>query len=91
MKPTSFKETNLVLDPGNNENTDQLPIAICTHPDYSPGVAFFISKWKFSPEELARVMETGEIWVGVMCTRQPPIMPMAFNPFTEDKFKPIEL
>lgn len=89
MKPTSFKETNTVLESGNNPNTGQLPVSIAFHPD-NKGVPSMISKWKLSPEEIERINETGEIWIGILGIQMPPIFPTVFNPFDEIGYKPYE-
>lgn len=91
MTPTSFKETNLVLDAGDNPNTDQLPVCIAKDPDYPPGICFIVSKWKLSPEELEEVNKTGEIWVSVMGHSTPPIMPLAVNPFEHLGYIPVPI
>ncbi len=75
----------------NVPNGEQLPIAACKHPGYSEDIVFLISKWKFSPEELQKINETGCMYISIMPTQQPPIMPMVNNPFTEDQFKPINV
>lgn len=88
MKPTSFKESNLVMGAGNNPNTDDLVIARSVDRDGTP---FVISRWKLSPEELQRINETGDVWVCIMGTGMPPIMPTVFQPFTEHGFTPLEI
>lgn len=87
MKPTSFKESNLVLGAGSNPNTDDLVVALSkdTEDHY-----FVISRWKLSEEELKRINETGEIWLCIMGRTMPPVLPTVFHPFTEHQFKPLQ-
>jgi len=101
MKAITFPQFNRDLGAGDNPNTVNLPIAISLHPDpiYRPseqapkGVAFCISRWKLSPEELARIAERGEVWLGVMCPpdrpTQPPVFLTVNNPFTEEGYEAI--
>ena len=92
MKPTSFPESNQVLGAGGNPNTEDLVIAVCLNEELSGGqkIPFIVSRWKLSPEELQKVQETGEIWISIMGTSMPPILPMVNHPFKEDTFKPLE-
>jgi hypothetical protein len=90
MRATSFKETNSVLMAGNNPNTDQLPIAHAKHEDL-PGVNVMVSKYKLTEEEVKRINETGEIWLLVMGSKHPPLMPTVFNPFTEHGYEPLPI
>jgi hypothetical protein len=106
MKATTFPQFNFNLGAGNNPNTSDLPIAICE--SRAPGeqdVAFLISRWKLSPEEIARINETGELWLGVMTTKpaedqlgklhltntMPPVLLTVNDPFGDvEKFVPYD-
>ena len=95
MKPTSFPETNQVLLPGNNPNTGQLPIAYAMDPQIkSPGICIIFSKWKPDEEELKRIIERKEVWIGVMTSTdhptQPPIYCVGYHPFNELGFVPFD-
>lgn len=91
MHPQPFKEQNLLLGSGGNENTDDMPVAVSKHPEVGEGrIPHSISNWKLSPEELAKVQETGEIWLGTMGWPPPPIFAMAFNPFSVHGYEPLE-
>ncbi len=87
MRPIPFKESNLNLGAGDNPNTDDMPVAISVDSEAIPMV---VSCWKLSPEELAEINRTGEIWPAVMGHRTPPISIMAFNPFKNYGFKALE-
>lgn len=92
MKATLFKETNHIFGAGENPNTTDLPVCISLAPQYSEGhnVPFIVSRWKVSQEEIEKINETGEIWISIMGASMSPIMPLAFHPFKELGFKPIE-
>lgn len=88
MKPTSFKESNIVLGAGGNPNTDDLVVAISKDQDGNP---FVISRWKLDAAELQKINETGEVWVCIMGATMPPIFPTVLQPFTELGFTPLPL
>lgn len=70
MQAIKFPQVNLDLGAGNNPNTQNLPVAICTNAyEGYENVCFFFSCYKMTPEERKRVSETGEIWLGVMAPR----------------------
>lgn len=91
MYPDTFKEANRLLGAGGNPNTGELPICVCENEIIAPGRVFLVSRWKLTPDELDKVKETGEIWVGIMSHSMAPIMPMAFDPFKLHGYKPIDL
>ena len=85
MHPTKFKQAyEKPLGAGDNPNTGDLPYVVARDPN-TPGPVMLVSCWKLSPEELARVIETGEVYVAVMAhpeyRTQPPISLHGFNPF----------
>lgn len=88
MKPTSFKESNLVLGPGGNPNTDDLVVSVSKDVD---GNYFVISRWKLDAAELQRINETGEVWLCIMGSNMPPVMPTVLQPFTELGFEPLKI
>ncbi|PSR54168.1 hypothetical protein AHMF7605_11865 [Adhaeribacter arboris] len=88
MKPVPFKESNLNLGAGDNPNTDDMPVAISKDGEEIP---FIVSCWKPTPEELAEINRTGEIWLATMGHRPPPIMAVGHNPFKHHGFKALEL
>lgn len=90
MKIDSFKETNYVYGAGNNPNTDQLPVAICTN-EHMPNLHFIISKWVPTDEEIQMIVERKEIWLSVMGPSIAPMSIMTQHPFKEGGFTPIEI
>ena len=91
MQPQPFKEQNLLLGSGNNPNTEDMPVAVSRHSEIGGGkIPNSVSNWKLTPEELAKVNETGEIWLSTMGWPPPPITAMAFNPFTVHGYESLE-
>lgn len=84
MESQEFKEQNLVLKAGDNPNTHDLNACRCT--DKETKMPFIFAKFKMSEEEVKRVVETGELWVGVMGNGWPPLLPTVYNPFDELTF-----
>ena len=83
MKFTGFKETNIYLGAGANPNTEGIGACVCQ--DQSTGQDFIVGKVKVSPEELEKIQETGEIWIGVMGRGWPPLLVTPYNPFHDFK------
>lgn len=89
MKPEPFKEQNAMLGAGNNPNTSDMPVCLCGDPD---GIPFRVSKWKLTKEELDRINETGELWLGTMGYQPPPpVMVSVFHPFEDLGWIPAQL
>jgi hypothetical protein len=93
MEFTTFKETNTYLGAGDNPNTKGIGACVCR--DQYTGRDFIIGKVKVSSEELEKIKDTGEIWIGVMGRGWPPMMVTADNPFTDfkegEKYIPYEI
>ncbi len=94
MRPTSFPQTNRVLNAGNNPNTDQLPVAISLDPA-TPGVCFIVSRFKMTHEERELFEQTGDVWVSIMASTtnptQPPVMLSVQDPFKDFGFEALDL
>lgn len=88
MDPIQFDQSNIVLTPGENKNTNDLVAAVCLHTAYED-VPVIITRWKATPAELEKIKATGEIWLGVMGGTHPPVMLMAHNPFDEIGFEAV--
>lgn len=82
MNATSFKESNFVIG-GGQPGVNDLVICVAENERDYPGRTFSISKYKLSPEELAEINRTGEIYVSIMQHPMPPILPSVFSPFSE--------
>lgn len=88
MEPIKFKEAyDKQLGAGDNPNTGDLHFvrAIDTN---APDRVFLISCWKPNAEELARIIATGEVYIGLMANptypTQPPVSVMGLNPFAKE-------
>lgn len=81
MKPIEFKEQNKVLgkpESMTDEECGSLPV-------FSNG-AECISCWQFTEEEIQKLIETKQIWIGVVSGQtQPPIFLSVDTPFIERK------
>lgn len=81
MEFTNFEESNFYLGAGDNPNTVGIPACLCQDPITNKD--FIFGKVKFNQEELNEIARTGEIYIGVMGRGWPPMLPTAWNPFTE--------
>lgn len=86
MEGIEFDEQNLRLKAGDNPNTNDLNACRCT--DKQTNMPFVFAKFKLSEEEIKRIVETGELWVGIMGQNWPPLLPTVHNPFDELTFVP---
>lgn len=73
MKPTTFKQANLLLGAGNNPNTNDMPVMVAQNREMSDGkdVDFVVSRWKLSEKDLKRINETGYIHLSIMGSPPP--------------------
>lgn len=74
MEPVLFEGANVLF---TAENCKDLP-ALKTEGE-------IISCWKFTPEEVKALMETGELWFSIIGDIQPPIWMGVDRPFTLEK------
>lgn len=88
MEPKKFKEVNANMLAGGNENCNDL--LVCHSVD-AEGFPVIVSCWKLNPEELERVKETGEVWLGIRGRTMPPVLPMAENPFEAYGYAPADV
>lgn len=83
MEPVKFDDCNFTFTApkGQEERVRDLPT-------YSLG-GQIVSKWILSPEELAKVQETGCLYLMIMGNSMPPVLPMVASPFAglEDYFQ----
>lgn len=84
MRAIKFDEANLKLLAGDNPDTYDMPAARAVHQN---GTSHVIGKFKLDANEVKRVIATGEIWVCIMGTQWPPILPTVLHPFKELGFK----
>lgn len=91
MEPIPFKESNLLLGAGGNENTGDMPCALSINAATTGSTPYAISCWKLTADELAEINRTGVLWLGNMGWPPPPIMCMAYNPFTMHGFTSVDI
>lgn len=93
MRPVPFKESNLNMGAGDNPNTEDLPVAISLNSEMSEGrqIPFVVSCWKPTPEELAEINRTGEVWISTMGVPPPPVCLMGHNPFKFHGYAALDL
>jgi hypothetical protein len=93
MRPTTFEQAySKPLGAGDNPNTSDLPRCVCTNDD-TPGVVSVLSCWEPSYEELAEIIRTRKVWIGVMAhpsrPTQAPIWVLGSDPIASGLFKRI--
>lgn len=89
-----FEQADRIIGAGNNPNTGDLQYALGSDPitnqhvkegERAPG--FMVSCWQLSDRELKRVIESGKVYLAIMCHPdhpiQPPVCIIGQNPFTE--------
>jgi hypothetical protein len=81
MIPTSFDESNHVLDKPKDmarEQCDALSVFVGQTQD---GLPVVISCWKLTKEELEQINKTGRVWLWVYGAGMPPVSLTVENPF----------
>jgi hypothetical protein len=86
MYPVRFKEAyEQTLGAGENPNCGDLPYVVAKDPA-TPGPVVLVSCWEPSEEELAEIIRTKKVFIGVMANptyrTQPPVYVMGVDPFT---------
>lgn len=83
MIPSSFAESNAVLDPPKGVDLDKCSaLSIFRGQDQSGGNVV-ISCWKMTAEEREEFLRTGRVWLFVWGKSMPPVAIATANPFTE--------
>lgn len=71
--------------------TGELPVCVGLDPKIAHRICAVVSCWEPSEEELAEMMRTKKIYIGVMASQawptQPPIWVLGYNPFEHGIFK----
>lgn len=81
MHPKNFPQSNAKLDTPVGISPDMVP-PICAHICEVNGMVAMTTCWKLSPEDLAELQRTGEIWLWVLGNRHPPVTLSTKNPFS---------
>jgi hypothetical protein len=82
MEPSSFYESNGVLDRPSGSTEEQCgPLSVWRGP-HPNGLPLVISCWKLTKEELEEINRTGRVWLWVCGTTMPPVILTATTPFS---------
>jgi hypothetical protein len=83
MMPTSFAESNLVLDKPADKGRDECEPLCVWRGDSVEGIPLVISCWKLTREELEEITRTGRLYLTVYGRTMPPVALAVGTPFTE--------
>jgi len=84
MIPTSFTESNCVLDKPDGTTYDECQVLSVWRGTSIDGVPLVISCWKLTKEELAEINETGRVWLTILGETMPPAAVEVKSPFIVD-------
>lgn len=83
MKAVNFKEANILFTKPKEMSDSE-----CSSlPAYSDGREI-TSVWQMSLKERLKVLFTGKVWFGIICSFQPPIWLGVNKPFLKTNLKP---
>lgn len=81
MIPTSFDESNLVLNPPEGVSVEEVGVlSVCAGTDYNGGPVL-VSCWKMTIEEMAEFKRSGRVWLTVQGEAMPPVLLDCVSPF----------
>ena len=84
MVPTSFDQSNLVLNPPPGVSPEQCaPLSVWRGP-LNTGEGVVISCWKLTLDEVDELLRTGRIWLICWGETMPPVALSAKSPFKTD-------
>ena len=81
MIPTSFDESNGVLDKPPGMTYDECEVLSVWRGESSDGVPLVVSQWKPTREELDEINRTGRVWLIVLGHTMPPASLDGNSPF----------
>lgn len=88
MYPTSFEQSNAVVDtPSGIDPLELPPRAVCTI-ETNVGVPGIISCFKLTKEELEEISRTGRVWVTTLGLIGVPVILNGKNPFDNLEMNP---
>ena len=85
MIPTSFDESNHVLDKPPGMTYEQCQALSVWQGESSDGVPLVVSAWKPTREELESIKRTGRVWLIVLGQTMPPVSLEGTSPFEPQK------
>lgn len=80
MQPMNFPESNGALSAPAGIGCDKVEPLFVWRGECG-GSPQVISKWKLTPEELAEINRTGEVWLHVLGRSMPPVAVVVRSPF----------
>lgn len=83
MKPIKFDGANVVFG-ANQPEYQPLP----AERRGNPGTGEIVTCWKLSPDELKKIVETGQIWLSLLTFGQP-LQPVLLSVEKPDIYDPI--
>ena len=83
MKPIKFDGANVVFG-ANQPEYHPLP----AERRGNPGTGEIVTCWEFSPDELKKIAETGQIWLSLLTFGQP-LQPVLLSVEKPDIYDPI--
>lgn len=83
MIPAKFEEHNKVLTKPDGWTAEECHDIQAWVGDNAGGYPVVVSCWKPSPEELAEIQRTGQVWLHVHGQTMPPCYVGGYNPFKE--------
>lgn len=84
MVPTSFPQSNLVLDPPEGVSVEECaPLSCFRGQIAATKTPVIISCWKLTKEEVDELLRTGRLWLWVYGVTMPPVVLHTQSPFTE--------
>ncbi len=85
MVPSSFDESNQVLNPPAGMSVDDCtPLSVCQATQHD-GTPIVVSCWKITAEELVEIQRTGRVWLIVLGYTMPPVILSGHTPFGSDQ------
>lgn len=81
MVPTSFDESDGILDKPSNMTYEQCDPICVKHIVFQDGFPGVITCWKLTKEEVDELISTGRLWITIMGNVIPPISPTVEKPF----------
>lgn len=81
MIPSSFDESNEVLDKPPGMTYDECVALSVWRGESADGVPLVVSQWRPTREELAEINRTGRVWLTVLGVTMPPVAISGDSPF----------
>lgn len=80
MKGTSFKESNITMNPPEGQEDRVYPLPVWAHPEGG----MFISKWKMNWKDRIKALIFGAVWLNILSQQHPPVGISTDYPFERE-------